>query len=291
MVLKRYKPGIDPEAVESEHLVLRALEARAFPAPRIVPASDGGLVVCDSDGGRWAGFEVVAGRPLHARMGLPGDRRRSAFLAGQALGALHAALSDVETPHHPEIGFGAMTGPRVRQIDWYLDRLAANHAPYGREPIPLAWAHERLAALDAGLAALEPTRGLIHGDYGPYNLLVQPGAPVVVIDFELARLDWLLTDVATAIPRFAAGRLGFSDRAARAFVEGYRRCNPLTEAELRSIPDVASYLALRRAAVAWGRHVESGDGAWLTEASEKLDLARTISDGHHGLVRLAAAAR
>jgi Ser/Thr protein kinase RdoA (MazF antagonist) len=293
VVVKRYKAGLDPAAVESEHLVLRALEARAFPAPRLVPAADGALVVCDEDGRRWAAFEVIRGSPLHARIGLPGERSRSAFQAGRALGALHAALADVETPHQPDTGFRSMTGPRVRGIDWYLDRLAADGSPTEAASVAsaLPWARDRLGALDAELAGGDAPRGLIHGDYGPYNLLVRRGEPIVVIDFELARLDWLLTDLATAVPRFAAGRLGFADGAARSFVEGYRSCHRLADDALRSLPDVASFLALRRVAVAWDRYVESGDGAWLSEAAQKLGLARAIADGRHGLGRLAESAR
>lgn len=293
LVVKRYKAGVDPAAVESEHFVLRALKERAFPAPRVVPAGDGTLVVCDGDGRRWAAFEVIGGRPLHARMGLPGDRSRSAFLAGQTLGALHAALAGVETPHQPDIGFRSMTGPRVREIDWYLEGLAADGASGDSASIVLAlpWARDRLATLDTRLVVAAPARGLIHGDYGPYNLLVQRGRPIVVIDFELARLDWLLTDLASAIPRFAVGRLGFSDGAACSFLEGYRSRHRLADDALRTLPEVASFLALRRVAVAWRRYLESGSAAWLTEATEKLGVARSIADGRHGLVRLAETAR
>jgi Ser/Thr protein kinase RdoA (MazF antagonist) len=288
LVVKRYKAGVDPAAVESEQHVLRALEARAFPAPRLVPAADGSLVVCDGEGRRWAAFELLAGRPLHALIGLPGHRRRSAFVAGETLGALHAALAGVESPHQPETGFRSTIGPRVRGIDWYLERMALEGSAPAASPAPdLSWARDRLAVLDARLAGLDPARGLIHGDYGPYNLLVQRGAPIVVIDFELARLDWLLTDLATAVPRFAAGRRGFSDAAAAAFIEGYRRRHPLADDELRGLPDVASFLALRRAAVAWSRHVDAGGGGWLAEAAEKVAVAHAIADGRHGLARLA----
>ena len=293
VIVKRYKASVDPQSVDSEHLVLEALAAHAFPAPRPVPAADGSLVVCDGEGRRWAAFEVIDGRPLHALVGLPGDRGRSAFLAGATLGALHTALAGIETPYQPETGFRSMTGPRVREIGSYLDLLALEGAPDGAASTARSrsWARARLAALDAGLAADDPARGLIHGDYGPYNLLVRRGARVAVIDFELARLDWLVTDLATAIPRFAAGRLRFSNGAARAFVDGYRSRHALPDGELAAIPDVASFLALRRAAVAWGRHVESGEHAWRAEAIEKLDLAQAIADGHHGLVRLVGAAR
>jgi homoserine kinase type II len=289
LVLKRYKASVDPAAVDCEQLVLRTLQDRGFPAPRLVPAATGELVVCDADGRRWAAFEVIDGRPLHARMGLPGDRRRSARLGGRALGALHAALAGIDPPDGPETGFRSMTGPRVREIGWYLDRLTDD----GRasDTPPLSWAREMLAAIDDRLGRVDLARGVIHGDYGPYNLLVRPGRPVAVIDFELTRLDWLLTDLATATPRFAAGRLGFSDSAARAFIEGYRSRHPLDDAELRALPDVASFLALRRAAVAWSRHLESGEPRWLAETNEKLALARAFADGRHGLVRLAQVAR
>jgi Ser/Thr protein kinase RdoA (MazF antagonist) len=290
VVVKRYKQSMGTEAIRTEHDVLTSLAQHSFPAPRLVPSLDGSTLVCDEGGGRFAAFEYLDGYvPMHTRLSLPGDRPRAAFDGGQALGALHRTLADMATPYRPDTGFGSLSGPRVRGLDWHLERLVAHQPPRQADPVAkaLPWVRERLAALDATLSEASPTRGLIHGDYGPYNLLVRLGAPIVVIDFELARLDWHLTDLATAIPRFAANRLRFSASAARAFVDGYRLCHPLSDDELQWLPDVASFLALRRVAVAWGRYVESGTDEWLAEAGEKLGLARTIANRRHGLVHLA----
>ncbi|HXG39600.1 MAG TPA: phosphotransferase, partial [Candidatus Limnocylindrales bacterium] len=145
----------------------------------------------------------------------------------------------------------------------------------------------RLAELDALLAAAEPARTVVHGDFGPYNLLVRAGAPIVVVDFELARIDWRLTDLATALPRFAANRFRFSSRRAARFLAGYERRRPLGPSERALLPGVLEYLSLRRASVCWSRYAEDGRVAWLEEAAARAVLARALEAGRHPLAELA----
>ena len=117
---------------------------------------------------------------------------------------------------------------------------------------------------------------MIHGDYGPYNLLLKPGAPVVVLDFELARLDWRVVDVAKAMQQFALTRKGIRPARAHRFVSSYAARTSFEEAERRLIPDVWLFLTLRRVIVCWDRHATTGEGRWLREAGRKLALAEAI---------------
>jgi Ser/Thr protein kinase RdoA (MazF antagonist) len=146
---------------------------------------------------------------------------------------------------------------------------------------------EELLRLDGQLSEAGLSRTVIHGDYGPYNLLVRAGREPLAIDWELTRLDWRLTDLATALPRFAGRRTGWDAGAADRFLGGYRSNAPVDPAELSHLPSVAEFLAIRRAIVCIGRFVASGDEAWSRQAKERLRLARSLADGRHPLAEVA----
>src|SRR5699024_4415316 len=140
--------------------------------------------------GRYAAFEFVPGhRASHEILRSPRGRRRAVHDAGRALGLLHTALADLELAHRPSAGLDAR-GKRLVPAASSVDALRAVGPMHGFDPAL------RLHALDDELAATSLESGIIHGDYGPYNILVRPGRPLLVIDFELARTDWLLIDLA-----------------------------------------------------------------------------------------------
>jgi hypothetical protein len=92
-------------------------------------------------------------------------------------------------------------------------------------PAPPVWRH--------GPQPLAPNQIVLHGDFGPHNLIWRAGAPCGLIDFELARPGDPMEDAGFAVVRVAQLRAdeltrnpGFSappDRASRfaAFADGY----------------------------------------------------------------------
>lgn len=298
VLLKRYKATLDVDSARGEHAVLRYLEAAAFPAPRLVGGEDGETLIREA-GRLYAAVAFVDGhRRADARFLIPADARHLAAAAGGTLGALHATMAGFVPPAASPNGFTSATGPRVRDVDWYRARIADASAAMSAEHPDAVGPVDRLDAvatelgrLDAALSAAEPTRGIVHGDYGQYNLLVRSGRPIVVVDFELARLDWWLMDIVTAIPRFALGRRGWSGDRAIAFVAGYLERNPIPPAELERLPEVGAFLALRRAIVCVARWAETTDDEWLAEATDKMNLATAYLDRRHPLPDAIAAAR
>ncbi|HET6380047.1 MAG TPA: phosphotransferase [candidate division Zixibacteria bacterium] len=287
VVVKRYRDAVDEGAIAGEHSVLRELAAQRFPSPRLIEAA-GGETLVRHPSGRYAAFVALTGyRPLHTLTALPGTSRRLAGDAGRTLATLHARLRGfVPAGANPD-GLAGWDGPRIRPIEWYVERLRAGAQPDGPDSAVLERAARRLVRVEAIVQDSAPRSAVIHGDYGPYNLLVRPGDQIVVSDFELTRIDWLLTDLATALPRFAASRVGFSGRRAKAFLAGYAAYGDLSEEERRLIPIVLEYLSLRRAAVCLGRLQSNGEERWLAEARARLRLAHSLAAGSHPLARLA----
>ena len=139
------------------------------------------------------------------------------------------------------------------------------------------WIENRLTELEEILTAAPLDRVIIHGDYGPYNLLFKNGSPVVVIDFELARLDWRLTDLAYSMITFTRNRLGFQQKKMRQFIQAYQSASKLEAEQLDYLPLVWEYLSLRRLTVCWRRALDTGQKSWLVEALDRLQMIDWIA--------------
>lgn len=292
-LVKRYKDSLADADIAVEHAVLGRLAERHLPAPRLVqPPGTGGIVRLGD--ARFAVYALAEGyvHP-HERWFAPPDRRRLESLSGALLAALHQGLRGFAPPPASQHGFASLDGARIRPVQWFTDRLASVAGrPRTRDVLALGEAiraADDLTELDRLLESARLERSVVHGDYGPYNLLFRPGREPLAIDWELSRLDWRIVDLATGIPRFAQRRTGWDDSAADRFLDAYQRRDPLEGGELRLLPSVAGYLALRRAIVCIDRWVQTGDVRQRVEARERLAYARDLASGMHPLARLVQA--
>jgi len=178
-----------------------------------------------------------------------------------------------------------LTGDRWQDLEWYTSKLVRCKADMPRRDAAqdqaLAtvvklldqadWIQDTLYQLDHALRVAALPRLIIHGDYGPYNLLAKPNESVIVLDFELARLDWRITDLAKAIPNFARNRrTGFSFRHMECFLDAYQARSSLSAEELRLIPTVWQFLCIRRLVVCWCHYCDTRADRWLAEARDHL---------------------
>jgi Ser/Thr protein kinase RdoA (MazF antagonist) len=288
LVIKRYKPSVPIDQVRVEHEILSELEALHFPAPRLRASPDGATII-EADGGTFAAFGYVDGyRRSDDVLRLGWFRPPTDRLHGSALGALHAALAafvpQAQSPHG--LHLNARDG-RVRDLHWHENLLAEiEHSPgAGAVRGELVELRRALPESDARVSAAELSAGVVHGDFGPYNVLVRDGAPLFIVDYELARLDWRVADLATALPRYGGRGRGAEQRISR-FLDGYRSRVDLSREELRALPELVAFLSLRRAAVLLRRWIDRPSDAALREVSEKLMLARTIGAGDHLIERV-----
>ncbi|HEY7464001.1 MAG TPA: phosphotransferase [Candidatus Limnocylindria bacterium] len=279
VVVKRYKASIDPAALDIEHAVLQALAAADIAAPRLRATMDGRTSL-GLDGSCFAVFEPIRGyRHPHELVMAPRDRQALEVIAGRLLARLHAVLQEVEVPASESLGFVRRGGLRVREVEWYADRLAAGSAPRRIR----AWATAALWQLRETFDAEALPLTVVHGDYAPYNLMIRSGRVPVVVDFELARLDWRLVDLATGLSWFAQRRRRFDVAAARRMLNAYAEASDALDEELARIPDMAAFLALQRASVAWSRAESEPTGGWETEARHRILMAEDLLAGRHPL--------
>lgn len=297
-MLKRYKETLIPAAVLHEHSILTYLAQIGFPAPRLARTISGDTLL-QKEGRCYAVFEFLEGYfQYHNYLLLPGQLRQFITASGKALGTLHSTLQDF-TPegYHPN-GFKSRTEGRWRELDWFdekleqcrqnLPRLQSRDGRVAGDMFSehAGWVEATLHELDERIDVAALPRVIIHGDYGPYNLFFKREAPTVILDFELARLDWRLADLAMALPAFANSRLGFSLQKMRCFLEGYRAGCPIDAEELRLLPAVWQFFVLRRVVFCWYRYCETPTARWLTEAQQKLKLARWIGSRQRTLSSL-----
>jgi Ser/Thr protein kinase RdoA (MazF antagonist) len=285
LIIKRYKRTVDRDTISHEHSILEWLNDHHFPATRLI-YGPGGRSFVEKDGVCYALFNFEPGYlHYHEHVFWPVARRDFVAASGRALGALHTTLRGCQPRGFSPNGFVTQEGGRHRDLNWYRERVercsranvqlsaGLKYAGWPLRDDVLNQVWDRLSSLAGVLERTEPTRGVIHGDYGPYNILFRRGKPVFIVDFELARLDWLLTDLASALRTFASHRRGFDWDEATLFVSAYRSVAPIDLWELRLLPTVWQFLALRRFVVCLDRFRTTAEDTWLAEADRRLRLA------------------
>jgi homoserine kinase type II len=295
-MLKRYKRTVIKPAIAYEHSILRYLAEINFPAPRLVAAKTGETWVSREEG-HYALFDFIEGGFQYQQyILLPGQSRRFITIAGKLLADLHEKLQDFTPQGYNPNGFKSQHDGRWRDLEWFMSklqycvakapRLNANTGSLGSQFLGRAGQLERaLLELEAVLTEGALPRLVIHGDYGPYNLLFRQNAPVIVIDFEIARLDWRLTELADALWRFGEDRfLGFGIDKMKVFLDAYRTHLPLASEELRFLPAVWKYLHIRRFIVNWYGYCDTLADSSLAKAQLHLKLIDWMTTNQHNLM-------
>jgi len=204
------------------------LAGRGLPAPRPVRSKDGA----------WVG--TLNGRPAAVIEWLPGAWLRDPSSAEvEAAGAMLARL------HLEAGGFLVQRANPVGRVVWRA--LADRSATVARGED-----REILDGVEAALARLgNPwaealTRGPIHADYFPDNVLFDGGQVSGVIDFYFGCRDLLAYDLAIALSAWGFDGSGVAiSGSVDAFRRGYEAVRPLTRAEAAALPTLGEAAAIR----------------------------------------------
>lgn len=228
-VLKIANPAENPAALEFQDGALLHLEeaAPAVPVPRLVPTSDGepSHTLASADGPRIMRLLTFLPGELQYRTTPSEAQSRN---IGRALAELGLGLERYDGQPPP--------GKLMWDISHTLDLAAvADHVAPERRAATQAVLTEFERTLPA-LAAL-PRRQIIHNDFNPHNILLNPAEPssvVGIIDFgDMVRAP-LVNDLAVGL----SYHLATDDWAARAraFLEGFLSARPLDRQEIAVLP-------------------------------------------------------
>lgn len=285
MVFKQYRRDWQPTTIDFEHSILRRLSAIGSPAPRLVPTRDGRTWVGHA-AGRFCLFEFIDGVNYSSAYLLRSHRLRLTALLGSVLARIHRDLAGFRPDGRHHLGFVAYDGPRHRDLAWHTARIAemsvaSTVLPDATDRRHAAWLVARgddiledLSRLDTTLHDAGLPRLIIHGDYGLHNLVVRTLDQATPVDFELARLEWRLSDLASCLSkmRYAAG--GYDFEGMRWFMSAYRAIYPIAAEEWRWFPDVLRHYRLMAAVQYWNSYFEtSGPTRKLLSARDALEQA------------------
>jgi Ser/Thr protein kinase RdoA (MazF antagonist) len=296
-LLKRYKHTVPVASIVHEHSILAYLAHVDFPAPHLVTTPAGETLVCH-DGHNYALFDFIdGGFQYHNYFLLPAQQRQFIASAGEVLALLHYELRGFVPQGHNPNGFKSRQEGWWRDLDWYASRLTrcieeTRRLQASAGDTGAAWLlpqagylEELLYRLDAALKDAALPRLIIHGDYGPYNLLFRRGAPVTILDFEIARLDWRATELVDALWRFTYSRLGFSLAKMKWFLDAYRARFAVDADELRLLPAVWEFLNVRRCIVRWHHYCDTHEPQRLAQARWNLELIHWIQANKEAFMR------
>ncbi len=283
-VLKRYIGSLTDSTIVYEHSILTYLGQIDFPAPRLVATGAGEVLVRHGEH-RYALFDFIEGGFQYFNyVLLPEQTRQFIILAGEMLANLHNKLKKLVLQGYNPDGFKSQSEDRWRNLEWIMGKLACCVAETPRLNKNLnnsqadfllqqaGHLEQSLRQFDEVLKEAALPRLIIHADYGPYNLLFRKNGPPVILDFEMARLDWRVTELIDAWYRFGYDKLGFRFNKMKWLLDAYQTHFPITEQEWQYIPTVWKYLNIWRGIVNWHLYCETGAASYLTKACWNLKM-------------------
>ena len=246
-LLKRRAPGRDdPYRVAFAHSVQLFLAGRNYPLPGLVGTKDSNNSLLQLDGRIYELFHYTKGTRYDKSVAQTHE-------AGRVLGALHRELADFQTDFDLPVGaYHAAPGVegKLAQIP---DAVAVVEPQEDRQALTKICTFLNKTYNDAvkrvdkcGYASWPKT--IIHGDWHPGNLLFHESTIAAVLDFDSARLEPRMADIANAVLQFSM-RMAWPDdpdhwppgldvERVRALVSGYHDTagDRLTNEELTALP-------------------------------------------------------
>ncbi len=276
--LKMYKESLGQSTIVQEHSILKYLAKIRFPAARLEVTRAGETLV-QRDKDRYALFDFVGnGFCSYDYITTPNQARQYIAVAGKMLAFLHDKLKDFVPEGYNPDGFKAKTGKRWRDNEWFVSKLKicmdkAILRGEKKNNHKSLWLLQRARDLENELkqtnALIDDAnlpRQIIHKDYGPSNLLFRKNELPIVIDFEIARLDWRVVDIIDGWQGFCVDRTGYNVEKMKCFLDAYQFHMPLTADEFKMIPEVWKLLQIRSCIRYWYAYCMTGNRVSLVKA-------------------------
>jgi len=241
-LFKRRIVGRDDLAkIRFTHDIQRALAAQGFPLPALICTREGqSLLVIN--GRFYEMFEFVTGQEYDASL-------EATYHAGDALGRYHHILQGFRIAYRPPTGSYHNARTIYRAIRRTVPSLPLGQRPPVRQVLHTVDSLERFYRCCARKAQDQhlphwPLQ-IVHGDWHPGNMLFRNRRVVAVVDYDSARLQPRVIDLANGVLQFsfmagAGGPEQWPDHLDRSrfkrFLRGYADVNPLPSRQLATLP-------------------------------------------------------
>ena len=257
-LLKRRAAGKDdPFRVAFAHALMGHLKARGFPVPALIGTCDDQNTMLQLGGRVYEMFEFIVGERYDNSL-------EQTMRAGQTLALFHQAVEDFATEWTPPRG-SYHNAPNVRAGLNAIPTVASSHdSVFGHEAELLYLTQHLHEEYDAAAEAVKQCgfpdwpAAIVHGDWHPGNMLFAEGRVCAVLDFDAARHQPPLIDIAYGMLQFSILR-GTSDpdkwpdffdtARMRRFLAGYLRKTALPADQRRAIPLLMIEMLIAEAAL------------------------------------------
>ena len=249
-LLKRRAPGKDNAfKVAFCHQLQMYLDDNHFPLPRLIGTRKDNNSLLQWNGSTYELFEYIKGTSYDSSLEATAD-------AGKALALFHKLLADFRSSHEPPVG----SYHAARSVITAVESLPRALATSAQGPADRGDVVKRLAesmqsryqeacgrVVEAGLD--DWPHQIVHSDWHPGNMLFRGTRVVAVIDYDAARVQQRILDVANGALQFSI--LGGSVNPEawpdyvdvsrfKRFIRGYES-DPacvLSRAEIEALPDL-----------------------------------------------------
>ena len=242
-LFKRRAKGKDDLAkVAFTHQIQLTLAGQNFPLPHLLGTRDdnNSMLVWQSE--IYEMFEYVEGGGYDASLD-------ATFHAGRILGLYHKLLQDFRSDYQPPVG----SYHNAKAIQQAVRNTVTSLPMESRPPVEVLTstidlvekAYRTCAHKAEEFGLNEWQAQIVHGDWHPGNMLFKKGHVVAVIDYDAARLQQRVIDLANGALQFSI--LGgaedptkwpdYLDRTRfKRFMRGYDSVNVVSVAELKAVP-------------------------------------------------------
>ncbi|MGA2265834.1 MAG: phosphotransferase [Phycisphaerae bacterium] len=241
-VFKRRAPGRNDLAkVTFTHQIQQILADRGFPLPGLVPTRKGDTILVLGSN-VYEMFHHIAGGSYDGSL-------KATRSAGRTLASFHSLLADFHSEFHLPTG----SYHKAHSIPKAM-RTIVSVLPLDRRPPIKAvkgttrWLTEsyRFCGEQAEAAGLHLwPKQIVHGDWHPGNMLFRDQEIAAVVDYDAARLQQRVIDLANGALQFSI--IGGGDDTAfwldeadlprfGEFMRGYIEVSPISSQELRAVP-------------------------------------------------------
>lgn len=244
-LLKRRASGKDdPLKVAFSHALVNHVRSRGFPAPALIETRDQKSTMLQLFGHVYEVFEYVEGERYDNSL-------EQTTRTGTTLAAFHEAVAGFETEWDPPVG-SYHDASAVRNGLNAIPTVAAGHdSVIGHESGLLQLTQQLHEAYDEAAAGVNSSRfpqwplRIIHGDWHPGNMLFRGDAVCAVLDFDAARRQPRVIDIATGMLQFSILRGPtaphdwpdfFDEARMRRFLTGYLLRQELAAEQREVIP-------------------------------------------------------
>jgi len=242
-LFKRRAKGKDDLAkVAFTHQIQLTLASQNFPLPHLLGTRDdnNSMLVWQSE--IYEMFEYIEGGGYDASLD-------ATFHSGRILGLYHKLLQDFRSDYQPPFG----SYHNAKAIQQAVRNTVTSLPMESRPPVEVLTstidlvekAYRTCAQKAEEFGLNEWQAQIVHGDWHPGNMLFKKGHVVAVIDYDAARLQQRVIDLANGALQFSI--LGgaedptkwpdYLDRTRfKRFMRGYDSVNVVSVAELKAVP-------------------------------------------------------